>query len=124
VAIALVFFGFGLVFGSFFGVLADRLPQGKSPLVGRSRCDSCGHELGPLDLIPVLSYIATRGRCRYCGARVALFYPAIELTTGAAYALAYLATTALAWPLPVLAGLLVAESVVIVLVFARLRPNC
>lgn len=60
----------GAVLGSFLNCAAGRIVEGKSFLTGRSRCDACGHTLGAADLVPVLSWLLLRGRCRYCGARV------------------------------------------------------
>jgi leader peptidase (prepilin peptidase)/N-methyltransferase len=65
--------------GSFLGVLAMRLADGRRVLWGRSACDACGHKLGVRDLVPIFSWAASRGRCRYCGARISWFYPAVEL---------------------------------------------
>ncbi len=65
--------------GSFLGVVALRLPQGKAIAFSRSACGSCDHPLGFRDLIPILSWAAQRGRCRYCNAALGLFYPGIEL---------------------------------------------
>jgi leader peptidase (prepilin peptidase)/N-methyltransferase len=65
--------------GSVLGVLIRRLPAGQPVALDRSRCESCGHALGPLDLVPVASYLALRGRCRFCGAPIAPFHLAVEL---------------------------------------------
>ncbi len=65
--------------GSFLGVVIDRLPHGRPVLWGRSRCASCGCSLAPRDLLPLLSWIAMRGRCRHCDAPIGGFSPAIEL---------------------------------------------
>ncbi len=65
--------------GSFLATLAVRLPRGKPVLAGRSACPVCAHVLGPLDLIPLLSWAVSRARCRYCAAPIAVFYPAVEL---------------------------------------------
>jgi leader peptidase (prepilin peptidase) / N-methyltransferase len=65
--------------GSFIGTLAMRLPAATALVLDRSRCDHCGHTLGPLDLVPMLSWAAARGRCRHCQAAVSVFHPAIEL---------------------------------------------
>ena len=78
--IALAFF-FGLVIGSFLNVVIYRLHTGKS-LAGRSHCLSCGHTLAWHDLLPVVSYLLLRGRCRYCGACVTPRYVLVELLTG------------------------------------------
>ena len=56
----------GAVVGSFLGAALVRLPKGESVVSGRSRCDGCGRVLRPLELIPILSYAALRGRCRVC----------------------------------------------------------
>ena len=77
-----IFFITGLVFGSFLNCTAYRISRGEDFVKGRSRCTTCGHELSAMDLIPVLSYILTRGRCRYCGEKVSLRYPLTELLCG------------------------------------------
>lgn len=65
--------------GSFLGLLALRLPAGEGVVWGRSRCAGCARALGPGELVPLLSFLALRGRCR-CG-RVAIprVLPAMEL---------------------------------------------
>ena len=65
--------------GSFLGLLAVRLPRGENIGFCRSACHECGHTLGFRDLIPLLSWAVQKGCCRYCGTRLGLFYPAIEL---------------------------------------------
>ncbi|HEY5048781.1 MAG TPA: prepilin peptidase [Rhizomicrobium sp.] len=67
------------VIGSFLGLAIERLPAGRPLVWGRSECESCRHVLGPLDLIPFASWLLSRGRCRYCHARLSVFYPLIEL---------------------------------------------
>jgi leader peptidase (prepilin peptidase)/N-methyltransferase len=79
--------------GSFLGVLILRLPAGAPVLLGRSRCPACAHTLSPLDLVPLASWLAMRGRCRYCAAPLARFYPAIELAALAVALSAWSATT-------------------------------
>lgn len=69
--------------GSFLGVLIRRLPVGESVAVSRSRCDSCRARLGVRDLVPLLSFILSRGHCRRCGSAIAAFNPAIELAASA-----------------------------------------
>lgn len=68
----------GLILGSFSATLVLRWPQGRSVL-GRSRCDSCQKPLAPWDLVPLLSVLLSRGRCRQCGARVDPFHSGVEL---------------------------------------------
>jgi leader peptidase (prepilin peptidase)/N-methyltransferase len=65
--------------GSFLGVLVTRLPQDKGFILSRSCCDACAHPLNPGDLIPIISFVALRGRCRYCASTLSWLYPAIEL---------------------------------------------
>ncbi len=65
--------------GSFLGLLIERLPVGGAVLTGRSTCPSCHHPLGVRDLVPIVSWFSSRGRCRYCAAEIGRFYPAIEL---------------------------------------------
>lgn len=65
--------------GSFLGVVVERLPAGRPLLWSRSSCDRCGRPLGVRDLIPILSYLARRGRCACGEATLGLFYPAIEI---------------------------------------------
>jgi leader peptidase (prepilin peptidase)/N-methyltransferase len=75
---ALIGAGLGLVVGSFVATAALRWPKGEGVARGRSRCDGCGAALGPLELVPLLSYALQRGRCRRCGARIDARHPAIE----------------------------------------------
>jgi leader peptidase (prepilin peptidase)/N-methyltransferase len=65
--------------GSFVGVLIDRLPARRPLVWARSRCGHCDAVLAPRDLVPLASWLATRGRCRHCGVRVGWFYPAVEV---------------------------------------------
>lgn len=55
---------------SFLNVIVYRVPKKESFVAGRSYCPSCGHTLSMLDLVPVLSYLVLRGRCRYCGEKI------------------------------------------------------
>ena len=74
--------------GSFVGVLIRRLPEDRPIAWERSRCESCGATLGIRDLVPFFSWLAQRGRCRFCNARLGWFYPGVEL---AALAIAIIA---------------------------------
>jgi leader peptidase (prepilin peptidase) / N-methyltransferase len=65
--------------GSFLGVVVRRLPDGRPIHWARSRCEGCGTALAVRDLIPLFSWLAARGRCRFCGRPIGWFYPAIEL---------------------------------------------
>ena len=75
-----VLFAVGAIFGSAVTALSWRLPRGESWARGRSKCPACGHVLGPLELVPLLSWLVSRGRCRACRARVSVRYPLIELS--------------------------------------------
>ncbi len=65
--------------GSFLGVIVTRALEPRTIVVGRSACPACGSALGPRDLVPLLSFIWLKGRCRVCAAHIAWFHPAIEL---------------------------------------------
>lgn len=65
--------------GSFLANFAVRWTEGESVAQGRSHCRSCGTTLGVADLVPILSWIALKGRCRHCGARVSALYPVTEV---------------------------------------------
>lgn len=82
-----LYFVIGIVIGSFLNVCIYRLPLGKSVISPPSACGSCGHRLGALDMIPVLSYFLLRGRCRYCNAAYSARYMLVELLTGILFAL-------------------------------------
>lgn len=71
--------GLGLATGSFIGLLADRLPQGRPVLVARSKCDLCAKSLGLLDLLPVVTWLARRGRCACGRATLRIYYPLTEV---------------------------------------------
>jgi leader peptidase (prepilin peptidase)/N-methyltransferase len=76
------------IIGSFLGVLIDRLPRGESVVFGRSFCRHCSTPLGPRDLAPIVSWLASRGRCRYCGGEIDPALPMIEATALAVAAFA------------------------------------
>jgi leader peptidase (prepilin peptidase)/N-methyltransferase len=73
---------YGLALGSFFNVVGLRVPIQKSIVKPRSACPNCQHALGPLELIPVISYLLQRGKCRQCKGGISPLYPIIELITG------------------------------------------
>lgn len=87
---ACVMFIFGACFGSFYNVVGYRLPRNMSIIHPNSHCTTCNHELNVIDLFPILSYIFLRGKCRYCKAKVGLFYPIFEFLTGLLFMLSYL----------------------------------
>ncbi len=77
---------FGLIFGSAINAMVWRLYVGRSWARGRSICPECEHVLSAADLVPVISWVALRGRCRYCQAPIK-DHPIVELATGLAFAL-------------------------------------
>lgn len=72
------FFIFGSLLGSFSNVVILRMASGKSVIFPPSACPKCNHQLHAIDLIPVLSWLTLRGRCRYCQAPIAWQYPVVE----------------------------------------------
>ena len=82
-----VFAILGFAVGSFLNVCIDRLPIGQSILRLPSHCNSCNQRLKPQDMVPVFSYLWLRGRCRYCGVRIPVRLPIVELATSLIFAL-------------------------------------
>ncbi len=80
--ITVALFFIGLFIGSFLLVVIDRFPRGESFVVGRSHCDMCQHVLVWYDLIPLISYLYLKGKCRYCHKPFGFQYPFVEITTG------------------------------------------
>jgi leader peptidase (prepilin peptidase) / N-methyltransferase len=75
-------FIFGTIVGSFLNVLVLRYNTGVSAMKGRSFCFSCGKKLGPIELIPVLSFILQKGKCKGCQSKISWQYPVVECLTG------------------------------------------
>lgn len=69
----------GVIVGSFVAALVTRWPDGRSVMQGRSACDACGRTLRAIDLVPLLSALVLRGRCRSCGAPISAVHWRIEL---------------------------------------------
>jgi len=87
---ALILFYIGAAIGSFLSVIIYRYRHNKKGvLFGRSMCPKCGTALAAIDLIPIFSFTALRGRCRYCKKRIAPHYILIELITGLIFTLLY-----------------------------------
>lgn len=94
-----ILFLFGVIFGSFINALVWRLRKlettkgkvGKKYSIahGRSICVHCEHELAPKDLVPLFSWLALRGKCRYCQKPISAQYPIVELLTGILFAMSF-----------------------------------
>ena len=87
---AIVFFIFGLVFGSFYNVVGYRLPKKESLAFPSSHCTVCNHKLGPLELIPVFSFLFLGGKCKKCKTKISWYYTIFELLTGILFMISYL----------------------------------
>ncbi len=81
----------GLAIGSFLNVVAARVPIKRSIVSPGSACMSCGHELAWYENIPLVSWLALRGRCKGCGARIGVVYPAVEVLTALLVAASFFA---------------------------------
>ncbi len=80
----------GACLASFICCVADRKLEGESAFKGRSHCNSCGRQLDILDLIPVVGYLISKGKCRQCSAKIPARYPIFEALLAIAYVLAFL----------------------------------
>ena len=80
--LGVLLFLLGASFGSFLNVLVYRLPKGEDFLISRSFCPNCRNKLVWYDLIPVLSFLILKCRCRFCQKKISWQYPAVELISG------------------------------------------
>ena len=133
----------GTAFGSFVGLVADRLPDGKTIFAKRSHCSNerCGHELGLGELVPVASYLWLQGRCRVCGVRIpsrllfveigmGVLFGAIGLRYGlapetavvAGYAALLLVISLIDWDRALVLDKLTVPGAVLAIAFAPLAP--
>lgn len=87
---AILLFVLGLLFGSFYLVIALRLPKGEDALFSRSHCDECNHVLKWYNLIPIFSYIFQGGKCSYCKKKISILNLIVELATGILFLVGYL----------------------------------
>ncbi|MCL5410329.1 MAG: prepilin peptidase [Patescibacteria group bacterium] len=87
----ILFFLFGLIAGSFLNVVIFRMDDLKSILSSRSHCPSCKKILKWYDLIPFISFVLLRAKCRYCGKNISWQYPLVELGTAVVYAVLFFA---------------------------------
>jgi len=106
----------GCVVGSFLNVCIYRLPRDRSVIAPPSHCPQCGARLQPIDLFPLLSFLALGRKCRRCGGPISWRYFAVELITG----LAFLAVWEALGPTPQLLPACAFASIVIAVVFTDL----
>ena len=71
---AIIFFILGITLGSFYNVVAYRLPRGESIVFPSSHCPNCNHKLTPLELIPIFSFLFQKGKCKNCKVKISWFY--------------------------------------------------
>jgi prepilin signal peptidase PulO-like enzyme (type II secretory pathway) len=88
--VILALFILGICLGSFINALTWRLKEKKDWVKARSQCPNCGHTLAATDLVPILSWLALRGRCRYCHRPISIQYPVVELTSGLLFIFSYI----------------------------------
>jgi leader peptidase (prepilin peptidase)/N-methyltransferase len=80
----------GIIIGSFLNVCIYRIPKGESIVFPGSQCTNCGHSLSHLDLVPILSFLILKGKCRYCDNKISKRYMMIEILTGLMFGGVYL----------------------------------
>ena len=76
---------YGVLIGSFLNVCIYRIPKKENIVVSRSHCMSCGKQIKWYDLVPLISFLILRGKCRYCKAKLSWQYPAVEALNGILY---------------------------------------
>lgn len=85
----IIFFVFGTLMGSFFTVVGLRLPKNENFVSTRSHCDNCKHELKLYEMIPILSFLIQKGKCRYCHSKIDSLCPFMEFFTGVLFAVSF-----------------------------------
>lgn len=112
IVVAFALFLFGLPLGSFFNVVAYRLPRGQKPWSpSRSHCPSCDAQISARDNLPVIGWLMLRGKCRNCGSEISWRYPAFEFITAALFAAC---GAKFGWHLTLIPALLLVSTLVIV----------
>jgi len=79
----------GASVGSFLNVCICRIPRGMGIVLGASRCPGCGKRIRVSDLVPIVSFVMLKGRCRACGGAISMRYPAVELAAGLIFAMIF-----------------------------------
>lgn len=82
IVVLILVFLFGISVGSFLNVVIYRVPRGENLIFSRSKCPHCGHRLAWNDMVPIISFVVLKGRCRYCGGKISPLYPFVEFITG------------------------------------------
>ena len=95
--IEMIFFAIGASIFSFLNVVIYRLPRHKQFTLGKSMCPDCGHTLVTKDLIPILSWISLKGKCRYCGKPISPRYMIVEML-GGFFAVLWTLVFGIKWP--------------------------
>ena len=90
IVLGIFIFAIGASVGSFLNVVADRIPAGQSLVSPRSHCPSCNRPLTNIEMVPLLSYLWLKGRCRSCGSTIPARLAMIEVSTGALFAVVYM----------------------------------
>ncbi len=90
VSIIIGLFVLGTILGSFYNVVAYRLPKGESIVYPASHCPNCNHKLTPWELIPIFSYLLQGGKCVNCKQKISIFYPISEILCGLLFVFCYL----------------------------------
>jgi len=90
ISIFLGIFIIGTILGSFYNVVAYRIPKGESIVFPSSHCPNCNHKLKPWELIPIFSFLLQRGKCSCCKKKISWFYPLSEVVCGLLFGLSYL----------------------------------
>ncbi len=113
VILYIIVFLYGIVIGSFLNVCIYRLPKKESVVTVGSHCMACDHPLKWYDLFPLFSWLALKGRCRYCGEHISLQYPVIEGLNGALYLLIFAVT---GWNVDSILWCLLASALIVIAV--------
>jgi len=109
----LLFFVFGITFGSFFNVVGLRVPKGETFANDRSYCPTCKNQLKWYELIPVFSFLIQGGKCRNCKSKISYMYPVVELLTGLLFVYSYMQ---IGWEIELITALLLVSMLMIILV--------
>lgn len=94
----ILIFCMGTMFGSFFTLAIYRIPLGKDITHERSFCPNCNHRLEFIDLIPIISYLSLKGKCRYCSQKIRLRYLFLEVLSGIVFLVSFLSFNIIEFP--------------------------